>query len=610
MTASSISAIMSDYSTNVASSPTTFVRKYTYTLNGIDQIGELSSGTGDTAWNVERYLGRYPTVYVVTAAVDSGHVAYVGETNNIHSRTRQHFHVDAGSSDDWAELRDGDDPEIYVIGSDRFNKSLTLDLENKLMQYMTSSPSVRTVNARSNPQNDYYSRDHLESIFATIWSKLHADNPGVFPAHEAIRSSAIFKASPFHKLTAEQFAAKEHILAELARLLATDTSGHLILVEGAAGTGKTVLLSSLFFNLFNMVDETEHPLQLKTLLTVNHDEQLVVYKDLARRLDLRRFDFLARPMPSVGSVPVMKPTQLINNYSEGEDIDVILVDEAHLLYTQGKQSYRGKNQLEDLIARARIVIAIYDPQQPLATNQYWEEDPVSLLGMEARSSKIVLESQVRIRADETTQEWIRNLVDAGEVGELHHDEQGYDLQIFESAVEMRAAIRLKAKDPESRLSRIVATYDWPYNKARKPENGGYWTVELEDGFSMPWNLQLPREMKSGLESKLLAWAERPESIDEVGSTFTLQGFDLNFAGVILGRSVVFRDGRIEFDSRGSYSRGATMRRTFGNQEKRHVAEELLRNELNVLLTRGVNGLYIYAQDEALREELLRVSKSR
>ena len=175
---------------------------------------------------------------------------------------------------------------------------------------------------------------------------------------------------------------------------------------------------------------------------------------------------------------------------------------------------------------------------------------------------------------------------------------------------MRAAIRLKAKDPESRLSRIVATYDWPYNKARKPENGGYWTVELEDGFSMPWNLQLPREMKSGLESKLLAWAERPESIDEVGSTFTLQGFDLNFAGVILGRSVVFRDGRIEFDSRGSYSRGATMRRTFGNQEKRHVAEELLRNELNVLLTRGVNGLYIYAQDEALREELLRVSKSR
>ena len=30
---------------------------------------------------------------------------------------------------------------------------------------------------------------------------------------------------------------------------------------------------------------------------------------------------------------------------------------------------------------------------------------------------------------------------------------------------------------------------------------------------------------------------------------------------------------------------------------------LLKNELNVLLTRGVNGLYIYAVDEQLREAL-------
>lgn len=30
---------------------------------------------------------------------------------------------------------------------------------------------------------------------------------------------------------------------------------------------------------------------------------------------------------------------------------------------------------------------------------------------------------------------------------------------------------------------------------------------------------------------------------------------------------------------------------------------LLKNELNVLLTRGVNGLYIYAVDDQLREAL-------
>lgn len=35
------------------------------------------------------------------------------------------------------------------------------------------------------------------------------------------------------------------------------------------------------------------------------------------------------------------------------------------------------------------------------------------------------------------------------------------------------------------------------------------------------------------------WAERPETIQEVGSIYTIQGFDLNYAGVILGPSIKY-----------------------------------------------------------------------
>ena len=35
----------------------------------------------------------------------------------------------------------------------------------------------------------------------------------------------------------------------------------------------------------------------------------------------------------------------------------------------------------------------------------------------------------------------------------------------------------------------------------------------------------------------------------------------------------------------------------------NYGETLLRNELNVLLTRGVNGLYVYAVDEELQQAL-------
>ena len=34
--------------------------------------------------------------------------------------------------------------------------------------------------------------------------------------------------------------------------------------------------------------------------------------------------------------------------------------------------------------------------------------------------------------------------------------------------------------------------------------------------------------------------------------------------------------------------------------KQSIAETLLQNELNILLTRGVNGLYLYAVDDALK----------
>jgi len=40
----------------------------------------------------------------------------------------------------------------------------------------------------------------------------------------------------------------------------------------------------------------------------------------------------------------------------------------------------------------------------------------------------------------------------------------------------------------------------------------------------------------------------------------------------------------------------------------NYGETLLRNELNVLLTRGVNGLYVYAVDEELQQALKNATK--
>lgn len=123
---------------------------------------------------------------------------------------------------------------------------------------------------------------------------------------------------------------------------------------------------------------------------------------------------------------------------------------------------------------------------------------------------------------------------------------------------------------------------------------------------MPWNLQLPRKADGRKQQKLLneqSWAEQSVSINEVGSTFTIQGFDLNYAGVILGPSVKYRNGKIVIDPSRSADKKATQYRTLSDGNRAQFGEEFIRHEINVLLTRGVQGLYLYAVDDELREAL-------
>ena len=107
--------------------------------------------------------------------------------------------------------------------------------------------------------------------------------------------------------------------------------------------------------------------------------------------------------------------------------------------------------------------------------------------------------------------------------------------------------------------------------------------------------------------KSLSWPEQPQTINEVGSTFTIQGFDLNYAGVIIGPSVKYKNGKIIFDPSKSCNSKATQYRTMPDGTKKKLGEKLLKNELNVLMRRGVNGLYIYACDEELRKILKKSS---
>ncbi len=70
----------------------------------------------------------------------------------------------------------------------------------------------------------------------------------------------------------------------------------------------------------------------------------------------------------------------------------------------------------------------------------------------------------------------------------------------------------------------------------------------------------------------------------------------------------FRNGKIIYDKSESKNIQVTQNRKLSDDTMKNFGEELLRNELHVLLTRGVNGLYIYAVDDELRNALKEASK--
>lgn len=562
------------------------IKEYPYNNQGLKELEEGESR------EESKIISRYPTVYVVNDKKKKKiYSVYVGETNNIAKRTAQHLHDDPKSREDWRELSESKTAKMYVIGHQHFNKSMTLDIENQLMLYLSSVENVKALyNRRSNDQDEYYPVNEVQDIFTQIWTQLHQKNSELFPAMDVLKDLAIFKASPFHKLTHEQLEAKNLIMERVNSSLDNDEEGQLIMVTGEAGAGKTVLLSNLFYDLVGY-KKYGHPLNVHIM--VNHDEQVKVYREISKKLGI--------DVNLVG-----KPTSFIN---KGEKADVILVDEAHLLWTQGKQSYQGTNQLEDLRKLGKVVVIIFDQHQVLRSQQIVEAAQLQRMVGEALKSDnlIELKNQLRIDANESTIQWVRDLVDHQKVGKLQPDSK-YEIKVFDSPKDLENAIQIKNRsDLDSHyangISRLVATFDWTFSTRSKPSDGSLtWDVKIGD-WRMPWNNQLKTKQKRSVSYRNLSWAERSETINEVGSTYTIQGFDLNYAGVIIGPSVKYRDGMIVFDPKAHANKDANQKRTLQSGEKRSFAEKLIRNELNVLLTRGVHGLYIYAVDPELREAL-------
>lgn len=537
---------------------------------------------------------NWPVVYLL----DGDKNVYVGETLNTTSRMRQHL----------ANPHKREFTGVRVVIDEKFNKSVCLDLESFLINALNGDGRLTVTNLNAGiVDRDYYDRASYRESFLEIFEQLR--ELGVFERRiEQIENDDLFKLSPFKALTTDQAVAMEGILEGLFDDVDSNVS-RTIVVQGDPGTGKTIVGISLVKLLQDMKsadreDAYDSDALFSDFFAPGYAERIKDYRiglvvpQQSLRASIRE---VFKKTPGLSANMVLSPFDVAKS---AEGFDVLIVDEAHRLSRRANQSSAALNkqfqeanerlfgaddneltQLDWVQHRSRHQILLLDTAQRIKPADLSTETLNELI----RSTKVdhrfyPLASQMRVLAGEDYINYIRRIL-KGEQSEFVGFRQ-YDFRMFDDLPEMHSEIR--KRDAEVGLARLLAGYAWEW-KTKKDKSA--FDIEMGE-VRLRWN-QTDKD-----------WINSKTSLDEVGSIHTVQGYDLNFAGVIIGPDLKFdpvtkrlfinRDSY--FDKKGKEN-NPKLGLTFGDDD----LLEFITGIYFVLLTRGMRGTYVHVVDPELRK---------
>jgi DUF2075 family protein len=525
---------------------------------------------------------QWPLVYFIQN--ESKRVAYVGESTNFSNRIKNHL-----ANPKKAKAFN----QISIIGSDKFNKSATLDIESKLIQYISSEGTYELQNGNHGLINhNYYQQDLYKDLFKDIWTKL-VQKKIVSKSLEEIENSELFKYSPFKSLNDDQYNSVLEIIESF-----TQEKSNKIFIKGSAGTGKTILATYLIKLLNSDVldttsdDITDNEIQEIQLIQAfqnkypNAEIGFVVAMSSLRKTLQTVFS----KTPGLKKSMVISPTETFK-----KNYDLLIVDEAHRLRQYKNISWRGAfkkcnqklglddsgTELDWIIANSKNQIFFYDSAQSVKPSDI-EQSRFDQLISAKDSVTIELKSQMRAQGGIDYITFVDDLLNIKRDKKQFFSPENYDLLIFDSLQDLYS--ELKVKENEFGLCRLVAGFAWPWVsdvRGSKPD-----AIDIKiDGLDFQWN-RTPED-----------WVNSPNAFNEVGSIHTTQGYDLNYTGVIFGEEITYNKdtNRIEI----------VKEKYFDKYGKQQATDEDLKvyiiNIYKTLMYRAIKGSLIYACDKNLRE---------
>lgn len=538
--------------------------------------------------DVENHYAKdlWPVVYILS----DGDVkeAYVGETTDFFSRMSTHLRTNSKK-----KLT-----SVHLISSERFNKSATLDIESNLIKYMSADGQYQLLNGNLGLANhNYYQKLSLYwGIFESIWDALRSE--GVTKhSLEFIDNSDLFKYSPYKTLTKDQ---RDGLLTIIKSLV--DDRYSTVMIEGGAGTGKTILAIFLFKILSSQDEDLryqefeEDQVQFLHWIEKLRDKfpnpkiALVVPMSSFRNTIKKVF----RNVKGLKSSMVIGPAEVVK-----EKYDILVVDESHRLrQRKNLGAYYGAfdkacellgldkytcSEVDFVQLQSKKALFFYDSAQSIKPS---DAPQVVFENLKLQPSTVVnrLKSQFRVKAGNSYVDFVHDLLNANLEDEKVIEFNNYEFYLFDSINDLVSEIQ--KRDTENGLSRLIAGYSWEWISKKQPD---LYDIKI-GGTQLRWN------------STANDWINSSNAVEEVGCIHTTQGYDLNYAGIIFGEEITYNEETQEieiipenyFDKNGKQS-----------IKDPDVLKQYISNIYKTIMLRGIRGTYVYACNPKLRSYLAR-----
>ena len=392
-------------------------------------------------------------------------------------------------------------------------------------------------------------------------------------------------------LIEDQIVARNIIINKIREMRANSSRNkkNVIIVNGGPGTGKTVIALHILAELAK--------------LSNNGNGLNVHYATKSKPL----LEGVRAQLSTTSRLLFSNVTSFVPSSSDENSVDVLLVDEAHRIQKNANNQYtKAENrtdlsQIDTIIRAAKITVFFIDDRQAIRGVEIGSASMIREAAERWNASveECELKSQFRCNGSDNYLNWLEQVLYNKQVTS-HFDTEDFDLRIMDSPQKMYESL-VEQNNVPGQTARLMAGFCWPWST--NVVNGDLVKDVKIGTFAMPWetNDKVDRRSLRVSYPRWYEWAYKPEGIKQVGCIYTSQGYEFDYAGVIIGPDLKYDPVEDKIITDKSACKDPVLKRT--QKEATMTFDDYVRNIYRVLMSRGMKGCYLYVCDKELRKYL-------